>query len=367
MRAVSVLCTIAFITIIPLVTINAQGVKRDSVMITTANNTQILIYGKERKELEKILNYDLDKLLKDFQVSVDTLEEGSRFIIKNIDGVKYLKDTVSKANYTDHIVLDLRGTRQKGGNTEVRITIRSQGSSDLINAEDIEGASSAPLEAFRKLKKISKMNVSPRKGLELKFGLNLYAKNDPKGYNEEDYDLRPGGSRFVSLGVVQSARIAKGKNLGFHLDYGLDFSWYNMMYDGNNTVKKESGGQKLEYPVLTDVNGNELALSKSKLTLSYLNISLMPTLSIKDFLVTYLSAGGYAGYRLTGYTKTKAASDGDKAKHPGNYFSNDFRYGLSFELGLRNLPDLFVHYDLNALFQEDRAPGISMLSFGIRL
>jgi len=81
-----------------------------------------------------------------------------------------------------------------------------------------------------------------------------------------------------------------------------------------------------------------------------------------------IGAGGYAGYRLASYTKYVTEEDGDKDKDKDkdSYFLNDFRYGVRLQIGYRNF-DVFVNYDLNELFVEDRGPQVNAFSFGIVL
>ena len=91
----------------------------------------------------------------------------------------------------------------------------------------------------------------------------------------------------------------------------------------------------------------------------------MPTVSFNGSFISYISAGGYVGYRLGGYSKIKYP-DGKKDKERSNYYLNDFRYGAAFELGIKNFPDFFVHYDMNNLFQDNRGPAVKLINFGIR-
>ncbi len=332
---------------------------RDSIVIESGEKTKILIYGSDRKEIEKILNYDLDRLISDMSKSIPSKGAPEYMYEKRVPGKNYLKDPAAADSSDASSTLEVRSMRDMAGSIRIQITIKNS-PPDSKSPETAEQKPDLP-------KIETKQHFSPRKGFQLKLGLNTYGSNVKQEYDTEDYDLRTGGSRYISLGVVHSARIINGKRAGLHLDYGLDFSWFNLMFDGNNTVTKDPATGKVAFSMLTDANGNEIALSKSKLTLPYLNVSLMPTLTLKNIIIAHVSAGAYAGYRLGGYTKTKTAADKEKNRVHGNYFAQDFRYGLSFEIGLRHLPDFFLDYDLGTLFEEARGPRINMLSVGIRL
>ena len=114
--------------------------------------------------------------------------------------------------------------------------------------------------------------------------------------------------------------------------------------------------------------GKQVALSRNKLTIANINLPVMPYIAFKKgSIITYIAAGGYVGYRLDSYTKTKEDDGGKKQWNHSSFFLNNVRYGLAFELGLKNFPDLFVNYDMSNLFQDGRGPKVGGLSFGIRL
>ncbi|TDB63657.1 outer membrane beta-barrel protein [Arundinibacter roseus] len=354
-----------------------QPVQKDSIIITFGDKTRLIIYGEDRKELEKLMQYDLNALLKDLGARLDTMQGETKIYFDELDGREYLKDTVKADQDKNYVRINLRGIRIKDGETEVTITTRGVdikdgeervriGRNDDVYEQDSterDTESEDIDEGITTIRKIRKFK-SPRKGFNILIGLNAYAVNNPMGYNTDDYDLRPFGSRYVSLGFVKSATLARGKSAGLHLDFGLDVAWNNLMFEGNNTIVK--GVNDVSFPVILNNEGRELDLRKSKLAVPYVNFSLMPTVSFPNSVVSYLSAGMYVGYRLGGYTKTKLGADGKKDRVRSNYYLNDFRYGAALELGIRNFPDLFVHYDINTLFQDNRGPEIRMINFGIR-
>lgn len=347
---------------------NASGIVRaaekDSIIVTFGNKTRLIIYGENKSELDKIMKYDLNALLRDLHVKLDSSRSDTTYLKEEVDGKRYLKDKSDE----DYVRIGVRGVHVKDGDTEVRIdadgvSVRDH---DDDNDDDNDDDKDKDYKRIGKNFHRSRVGSSPRKGFAFALGLNTYGSNDPGGiYNKEDYDLRPFGSRFVSLGYIASAKIARGQKAGFHLDFGIDFSWFNLMYDGNNTITKSS--DRVDFPLVKDDNGNELELRKSKLVVPNVNLSLMPTVSFKNSFVSYVSAGMYGGYRLGSYTKVRRVGTKDNDRERVNYYLNDFRYGVAAEIGFRNFVDLFVNYDLNTLHEANRGPKVNMLSFGIKL
>lgn len=362
---------------------NAQAApaQKDSIIITFGDKTRMIIYGDDRKELEKLMKYDLNALLKDLGARLDTINGETKIYFEDLDGTKYLKD--KKEGDKSYVRIDLRGIHIKDGDREVRISTRGV---DIKDGDDKDrrrngtGVDTTATDGNSRRREYDKDNDnddrvirihrnksyrSPRQGFIVAVGLNAYSQNNPGGnYREEDYDLRPFGSRYISLGYVRSATLVRGKSAGLHVDFGLDVAWNNLMFEGNNTVIKDP--DMVRFPVGFRPNGfGEVELRKSKLTVPYANFSLMPTVSFANAFFTHISAGGYVGYRLGGYTKTKMP-DGKKDRVRSDYYLNDFRYGAALELGIRSFPDLFVHYDMNPLFQENKGPNVRMINFGLR-
>ncbi|KAA6441804.1 PorT family protein [Dyadobacter flavalbus] len=358
-----------FILILFFISVNAYAANRqmdrhstekDSIIVTFGDKTRLIIYGENRKELDKIMKYDLNALLSDLKIRLDSTQSDTTYLREEVNGNKYLKDKTD--NDKDYVRIGLRGIHIKDGDTEV--TINAKG----VEVHDDGNSVSTDSTYERKGKRFYKKNwnSSPRKGFNIALGLNTYGTNETTtGYTKSDYDLRPFGSRFVSLGYIASTTVIRGKNARLHLDFGVDFSWYNLMFDGNNTITKDAS--RVYFPLITDDEGNEINMKKSKLTVPYVNLSIMPTLSFSRSFVSYISAGVYGGYRLGSYTKLRQEGSKDVDHVRQNFHIEDLRYGLGAEIGLRNFPDLFVTYDLNKLYEESKGPSVRMLSFGVRL
>ena len=331
--------------------------EKDSIIVTFGDKTRMIIYGENRKELDKIMAYDLNALLRDLKIRLDSTSADTTYLREEFSGNKYLKDSSQKSE-KDYVRIGLRGIHIKDGDTEV-----------TINAKGVEVKEDGVDSTYKRTGKRfyrSGRNSSPRKGFNIAVGLNTYGTNQTTpGYNKADYDLKPFGSRFVSLGYIASTTIVRGENARLHLDFGVDFSWYNLMFDGNNTVEK--GPEKVDFPLVTDDAEKEINMKKSKLTVPYVNLSFMPTLSFPHSFVSYISAGVYGGYRLGSYTKLRAEGSKDVNRVRENFYIEDLRYGIGAEIGIRNFPDFFVNYDLNRLYTDNKGPAVKMLSFGVRL
>ncbi|KAA0990190.1 hypothetical protein [Dyadobacter aurulentus] len=334
--------------------------EKDSIIVTFGDKTRLIIYGENRKELDKIMKYDLNALLKDLKIRLDSTSADTTYLREEFNGNDYLKDQ-SGNEEKDYVRIGLRGIHVKDGDT--RVSIDGKGV-EVRDGDDVIVNDSTYRRTGRRFYRSSR-NSSPRKGFNVAFGLNAYGTNEATpGYNKSDYELRPFGSRFVSLGYVASATLARGKNVGFHLDFGADFSWYNLMFDNNNTVVKNIGYVEF-LPVIE--NNEEVEFKKSKLVVPYVNLSLMPTVSFSHSFISYLSAGVYGGYKLGSYTKVRVQGSKDVDHVRKNFYIEDLRYGFAAEIGIRKFPDLFINYDLNNLYVENRGPSVRMLSFGVRL
>lgn len=335
---------------------------KDSIIVTFGDKTRLIIYGENRTELEKIMKYDLNALLKDLKMRLDSTKADTTFLREEFNGNKYLKDADQAAD-KDYVRIGLRGIHIKDGDTKVSI----DGSGVQVReGDEVVGSDSTYRRIGKRFQRKSWGGSSPRKGFNVALGLNTYGTNEATaGFNKSDYDLKPFGSRYVSLGYVASARVIRGENAKLHLDFGIDFSWYNLMYDGNNTIAKTDDG--VEFRDVVDDQGKPVEVRKSKLVVPYVNLSVMPTLSFSHSFISYISAGAYGGYRIGSYTKVRKVGTKDVDHDRRNFYIEDLRYGLAAEIGIRNFPDFFVNYDLNYLFEANRGPSVRMLSFGVRL
>lgn len=212
-----------------------------------------------------------------------------------------------------------------------------------------------------------------RKGFNVYIGLNGLAGKMPENvitvypspYLNSDSELKPLGSRFVSLDFTHAATFARGKKSAFKVGYGFTFDWYNFMFDHNRVVTKTSSATNFQ-PIL--VGGNEVQLSKNKLTASYITLPIVPHVVFsKQSAVRMIGLGGYVSYRLDSWTKTIEEKTDNLSRIGSNFNLNQVRYGVKAEVALRHVGEFFFNYDLSPLFQKDLGPQLTAFSFGIKL
>lgn len=305
---------------------SAEEVQKDSIIVVMGDNSRIIIYGENKEELKKLLNYDVNKLLRDVGAKIDTTDsEGTtRIVLDEINGEQYLKNEK---------VYERSGYKITAKGDTIRYTKTT-------------------------VKKTRPWWQNDQDNFVISIGLNAYGKKPENDPNADDYDLRPLGSRYFALGFYRNPTLVKGQDVALRVRLGLEFSWYNFMFDGDKVVRKRE--DKIEFEEFGQ------PLRKNKLTVCYVTVPVMPTVAIRKGIVSHIGAGGYVGYRLDSYTKTKT-QEGKKDHNHGGYWLNDFRYGLMAEIGFRNSVDLFFQYDLNELYQVARGPQVQAVSFGVRL
>jgi Outer membrane protein beta-barrel domain len=207
----------------------------------------------------------------------------------------------------------------------------------------------------------NKHNFGSLAGFNVYLGLNNFVSQGTTAYNSDTYALKPFGSRYFSMGWTKSANITNGANTRLKIGIGVNLSWYNFMLENSNTVWTKGPNQ-------IEILPSDKSLKKSKLTTSYIDVPIMPYLAFKKGkFIEHFGFGGYVGYRMGAHSKTKASTRGKKEKEYNNFYLNDFRYGLSLQLGINNFADLFVNYDLNQVFKDNKGPKVNGISFGIRL
>ena len=360
-----------------------EGVARDSIIINFNNNTRILIYVKDKSDLDNLRQYDLNAMLRDISVSIDSSRDVTYLKLEDEDGDKYLKDTTIVINnneneegYEETRIID-------EGDNKARIKLGNyRFELDVEDMEDIE-------ETFEDLEddglKVTTSTEDVRRRrttheFNVEIGVNNYLEDGDFPDGSANYSVKPWGSWYVGFSSIHKTAIGRGP---LFLEWGGTLHWYNFKLDNEDIqiLKTENGTEYLEPPA--GVNG-----LKSKLTASYLSVSVVPMLDfshgarkVKKYESGSISIskykkqgvrigiGGYAGYRLGSHTKYKFKQDGDrdKDKDRGNFNLNNFRYGVRGQIGFKGM-DFFVNYDLNDLFNDDKGPAdLNAISFGFIL
>lgn len=311
----------------------------DSLVIRFANRTRLVIYGPNKASIQALSNYDLNKIVREMGMKLDSVPGGSTAISQ--DGGRFLKDTV------------LVVTQKKDG-----VTVIINGSN-----EPAATAESPKEKDDQQYKQASERARRRREGGNFDYGVSIGLNNFIQqsalaAYPEDGYDLQPLGSRYFALSMGAMPTIIRGKYASLKLYYGIEIAWNNFMFEGNNIVEKTATG--VAFP---DAGRD---LQKSKLTVCTIGVPVVPRVTFYNSdgrKVCHIGLGGYVNYRLDSYRKIKEA-DGSKDRRHSDYYLNNIRYGLTAHLGIRSF-DFFVKYDLSPLFEVGKGPDVRTLTFGV--
>ena len=274
-------------------------------------------------------------------------------------------------NKKEVIDIGLNGIHVKDGKEEVHVDWNG------VRVKESNGEETRVYwgpDSLKAKQKKENANFFSRDGMNLYLGLNGLSGEVPQintmiypmNYLQTDTELKPFSSRYVSVEFSESLTLVKGKKSAFKLGLGISFDWYNFMFDHNRLVQKANQGAIFQPKF--DAQGNEIALSKNKLTVSYINIPIMPHVVFsKNSGVQMVGIGGYVGYRIDSWTKSIEEKTENLNRVSSNFNLNQFRYGLRAEFAFKKLPNLFFNYDLSPLFEKNSSPNLAGFSFGIRL
>lgn len=274
-------------------------------------------------------------------------------------------------NKKEVIDIGLNGIHVKDGKEEVHVDWNG------VRVKESNGEETRVYwgpDSLKAKQKKENANFFSRDGMNLYLGLNGLSGEVPQintmiypmNYLQTDTELKPFSSRYVSVEFSESLTLVKGKKSAFKLGLGISFDWYNFMFDHNRLVQKANQGAIFQPKF--DAQGNEIAFSKNKLTVSYINIPIMPHVVFsKNSGVQMIGIGGYVGYRIDSWTKSIEEKTENLNRVSSNFNLNQFRYGLRAEFAFKKLPNLFFNYDLSPLFEKNSSPNLAGFSFGIRL
>lgn len=189
-------------------------------------------------------------------------------------------------------------------------------------------------------------------GLTLDIGINTWIGDDSAPA------VKPWGSWNPAINYHYTYKATKN----FNLKSTLGVSWYNFKFENRNlqALRGDEGLVFEEHPSGTG--------TKSKISASYANLSIIPTIKTTNGNFSF-GAGPYMGYRLGGRGKfvyRDPQNNRVREFQMGNMFATDFRYGLRAEVGVADIT-LYVNYDFNETFQENKGPKLNALSFGFIL
>lgn len=305
----------------------------DSVIIRVGKESKVIFSIKDKKDLETLKHYNFQALMDDM---VQKLEKRDTTTIAKPSSV-YLKDSAQVA----------------------AVEKPAEEKSNHDNDEEDR--------SYRK-----RWGRRTHHSFNIDIGMNNYLENGkfPDGTNQL-YTVKPWGSWYVGLNSVLRTHMT-GK---FFMEWGAGVTWYNFKFSNYRVVMGEDANG-----VVFSEDTRDFEFTKSKLTVAYINASMVPVLDFGEtsrrnsFLGHHHSSsfrvglGPYIGYRLDSYSKQVHLENGDKVKtHThDNFYLNNMRYGLRLQLGFRGT-DLFFNYDMNELFVENKGPKLNAFSFGITL
>ena len=345
----SLLGTLLYLGSLSSALAQAPTVLKDTLSIQIGKDKKVIILVKDKEALKALENYDLNKMVRDLNQKVDSLDNSKTIIITDEDGNRYrIAFSVEKA--------DTAKVKDKDDEKNINIVF---GNKD-------------------KDKHKERHYSRTRSSFMIELGMNNYLQDYkfPQDDNAQ-YAVKSWGSWYVGFNWAYTTQIAGP----LALQWGAGLNWYNFKFEDPKTrlIKTPEG---IEF--IQEANADVYS-EKSKLTASYVNIQAIPMLDFgyKKKTVTKedgstkvsrwhndeafrIGLGGYAGYRLGSYTKYKFEVDHDdkKDRKRDSYYLNNLRYGVRMQVGYKGL-DLFAQYDLNELFTENKGPQLNAFSFGI--
>ncbi|HLF34006.1 MAG TPA: hypothetical protein VI583_07205 [Cyclobacteriaceae bacterium] len=334
----------------------------DTIVINFGNNTRIMFIVNSREDLKTLQNYDLNAMLGELSVSVDTMQAGDKYLrIEDNTGTRYLKDTTL-------FVEDERTT----DSDDYETLYREWSQNDEIDIDENEDEADDHDDFDRDFRKERRYREKGTKNyFNFEIGMNNYLQDgDFPDTNDEPFTIKPWGSWFVGITNTNRTRI-----LGpLFLDWGGGVNWYNFKFQ-NSTVRVNKVAT--ETMIFTDSSIADPV--KSKLTCTYINAYIVPMLNFgrsgrrRDIFhwgnfdnALRIGAGAYVGYRVDSYAKNVWKENEKKRSNRNNdsFFLNNLRYGVRARFGFQSL-DFFVDYDMNELFIEGKGPKLNPFSFGI--
>ena len=321
--------------------LSAQTKTADTVIVDLAKTSRIVFTMEDSSDLEELREYDFQAMFDDI---IDHLESGEK--------IESREQRVESDEHSDSSE-DMEDEDDNEWDDE------DEGEDD--DDED-EGWWSHGHWGSHK-------HEHSRHFVNFDLGTNNYLLDS--GFPDEEnaiYSVRPWGSWNIAINSVLRTRMSDH----FYVDWGAGVSWYNFKFLNERTVvAKDSIG------VFFYEDERNLDFVKSKLSITYLNASIMPTVTLGPERHRHrfwncqhhdvrIGLGGYVGYRIESHYKQVHQEDGEhiNEKDRDNFYLNNLRYGVRLQLGI-HATDFYINYDLNELFTEGKGPELHPVSFGI--
>ncbi|CAN5185608.1 hypothetical protein BH23BAC1_BH23BAC1_36240 [soil metagenome] len=339
-------------------------IHKDTIVIDFGNSSRILIYVTSQKDFDMLKLYDLNKMLRDLNVALDSTNKEIQVIKIEDQSGRYIKDSVMVLGPEDYQI-------------DADTTVWGRDTADVVTIN--VGRIRVRIKDNNKTEiDLQKRNLSRRTRHSFNFdlGMNNYLSNGR--FPDEDnalYTVRPFGSWFVGVNSIRKTNVSGP----LFFEWGVGLNWHNFKFQDSRARFVKQDNRVLFYEEVAPLDP-----IRSKLTNSYINLSFVPLLDFSYNRRNYrnfshdnyesksfrIGLGGFAGYRLGGKSKFVYTEEGSsskrKIKERDNFYLSNWRYGLRLQVGYRGL-DLFANYDLNELFLPNRGPQLNAFSFGISL
>lgn len=329
--------------------------KGDTVVVEFGKGSKMVIIADNQEELKKLEKLDLNEIIANLNVNLDSADSEVQEIILEDQEGEFVKDSID---------------------TDGGLVYYGEESSEESDWEssDWDGDKDNDFD-FDFFNKDSEEYKRTRRSFEVELGMNNWIENGKfPDSNGELYTVKPWGSWYVSLGHTNSTHITGP----LKINWGANVSWYNWKMQ-NTDVIISRGPDATLFQEHGDPN---IDGQKSKLAACYMNLNLVPMLDFgytenKDSSGPFkkynqrgfrIGAGVYTGYRIASWTKFVYEEDGNKQKDKdsNDYYLSNFRYGVRVRAGFKGM-DVFMNYDLNNVFAENKGPDLNGISFGIIL
>ncbi|MGI4883694.1 MAG: outer membrane beta-barrel protein [Janthinobacterium lividum] len=346
----------------------------DTIVVRLPNQATLTLLVRDAAQLRELPQYHLDSLTTRLAGYIAQAEAAAKTAKTEQVTLEFYpdKDTPGQ-RLPEHVRITTHKQTPNAKRVDVALNkaFKIQVNTDAEGNRSVKinptpGASRADREAHRDSTRAKNYDRSNNHNATLVFdlGLNALANQHP-GAGQSAVDLRPGGSRYVNLGLDYTQRLG-GKRSPLYVVVGPEFAFNNYMLNGNDKWVNQNGATS----VVRETNPAR-QYDKTKLATAAVNLPLLLQLRLHDahYRPTFsLAAGGFVGYRLGSWTKLKYTTDGTtyKDKDHNSYNLEDFQYGLQGTIGYGKLL-LFAKYNLNPLFKAGQGPDTQVVSFGIRL
>lgn len=346
----------------------------DTIVVRLPNQATLTLLVRDATQLRELPQYHLDSLTTRLAGYINQAEAAAKTARTEQVTLEFYPDRDTPGQrLPEHIRITTHKQNPNAKRVDVALNkaFRIQVNTDTEGNRSVKinptpGASRAEREARRDSSRAKNHERNNHHVATFVFDLGLNAlTNQHPGAGQSAVDLRPGGSRYVNLGLNYTQRLG-GRRSPLYLVLGPEFAFNNYMLNGNDKWVNQNNVTS----VVREANSTR-QYDKTKLATAAVNLPLMLQLKLHDahYRPTFsLAAGGFVGYRLASWTKLKYTTDGTtyKDKDHGSYNLEDFQYGLQGVVGYGQL-HLFAKYNLNQLFKAGQGPDTQVVSFGVRL